>query len=195
MAPQSLRFKKLSGGAALVCGAALCGALGVNASVYAADDAVSGKLNVTSRDFAAGALIPVKFTGDGPDRSPALSWSAVPSKTQSIAVTCTDPDAPRGVWWHWIVFNLPAQTATLAANQPKSVSTTGGGVQGVNDFGNVGYNGPAPPKGPIHHYNFDVYALDAKLDCKPTAGKQEFSAAIKGHILASGRYTGVYVRR
>jgi hypothetical protein len=153
------------------------------------------RLSVHSSEFASGALIPPKFSGDGKDISPSLTWSKPPDQTKSIAITCTDPDAPRGTWWHWIIFNLPAEVLELKEGQSKGASLAGGVSQGTNDFGNSGYNGPAPPKGPIHHYHFTVYALDSKLTLKPACSKAELTAALSGHVLAQGEYVGTFVRR
>jgi Raf kinase inhibitor-like YbhB/YbcL family protein len=153
------------------------------------------RLNVQSPDFASGALIPTKFSGDGKDISPSLNWTKPPAQTKSFAVTCTDPDAPRGTWWHWIIFNLAPETLQLKEGQGKGSSLAGGVSQGTNDFGNTGYNGPAPPKGPIHHYHFTVYALDTTLALKPACSKAELTAALNGHVLASGEYIGTFVRR
>ena len=163
-------------------------------SVLSAEATVE-RLNVQSPDFASGALIPTKFSGDGQDISPDLVWSKAPAQTKSIAITCTDPDAPSGTWWHWIVFNLPAETTQLRQGQAKGPTLVGGACQGTNDFGKTGYNGPAPPKGPIHHYHFTVYALDTKLTLRPGCSKAELTAALTGHVLASGEYIGTYVRR
>jgi len=153
------------------------------------------KLTVQSSAFAGGAMIPAQFSGDGKDISPELTWSKVPAQTKSIAVTCTDPDAPGGTWWHWIVFNLPPSTVQLAEGQSKSPTLPSGASQGNNDFDKTGYNGPAPPKGAVHHYHFTVFALDNKLALKAGCSKAELLAALKGHILARGEHVGTYVRR
>jgi Raf kinase inhibitor-like YbhB/YbcL family protein len=174
---------------------AITALVAVNGAAAIAADAKIERLNVQSPDFASGALIPAKFSGDGQDVSPNLIWSKAPAQAKSIAVTCTDPDAPRGTWWHWIVFNLPPETTQLKENQSKGASLAGGASQGTNDFGNTGYNGPAPPKGPIHHYHFAVYALDSKLALRPACSKAELSSALNGHVLASGEWIGTYVRR
>ncbi|MBU6450623.1 MAG: YbhB/YbcL family Raf kinase inhibitor-like protein [Cyanobacteria bacterium REEB67] len=152
-------------------------------------------MRVQSPDFAAGALIPKKYSADGADQSPAMVWSKAPTRAQSLVITCTDPDAPRGVWWHWIVFNVPADAVELKGGQARSATLAGGVCQGTNDFGNVGYNGPAPPSGPVHHYHFAVYALDTKLALKGGCSKAELNAAMHGHVVAGGEYVGTYVRR
>jgi Raf kinase inhibitor-like YbhB/YbcL family protein len=174
---------------------AIAAIFSLNGATVASAETKAERLNVQSPDFASGALIPVKFSADGKDVSPNLIWSKAPAQAKSIAVTCTDPDAPRGTWWHWIVFNLAPDTTQLKENQSKGASLGGGASQGTNDFGNTGYNGPAPPKGPIHHYHFAVYALDTKLALKPACSKAELTAALSGHVLASGEWVGTYVRR
>jgi len=165
------------------------------ASCAAAGAEAPAKLTVQSTDFASNALIPKQFSGDGRDISPSLTWSKAPEQTKSIAITCTDSDAPRGTWWHWIIFNIPAQQTELKGSQAKDSTLANGIEQGTNDFGNSGYNGPAPPKGPIHHYHFTVYALDTKLTVRAGCTKQEFSPALSGHVLAEGEYIGTFVRR
>ncbi|MBS1994304.1 MAG: YbhB/YbcL family Raf kinase inhibitor-like protein [Cyanobacteria bacterium SZAS LIN-3] len=182
-------FNRLSASATAFAATLVMGFCG--GSVLAAEE----KLTVVCPAFASGALIPAKFTGDGKDVSPAVQWSKVPAQTKSIALVCTDPDAPVGVWWHWIIFNLAPTTEHLTEGMDKAASLAGGACQGTNDFGKTGYNGPAPPKGPVHHYHFTVYALDSKLNLKPGCSKAEFTAAVKGHVLAGGEYVGTYVRR
>lgn len=151
-------------------------------------------LNVISTAFKQGATIPKKYGGEGEDFSPSLLWSALPKATKSIAISCLDPDAPSGTWWHWTIYNLPAKMQQLGENVPKSPSIAQGIAQGMNDFGKVGYNGPMPPPGQKHHYHFKVMALDTVLNLRPGASKEEFSKAIHGHELASGELVGIYSR-
>lgn len=152
------------------------------------------RLAVTSSVLKEGATIDKKYTGDGADVSPPLAWSKGPAGTKSYAITCEDPDAPMGTWWHWILFNLKPDTQSLGENVPKVPTLAGGVGQSSNDFRKLGYNGPAPPPGKLHHYLFKVKALDTVLSLKPKSGKQEFSEAIKSHVLAEGQLTGVYKR-
>src|SRR5262245_35978404 len=104
-------------------------------------------LTVTSSAFAAGSVIPKPYTGDGKDVSPPLQWTAGPSGTQSYAVICEDPDAPRGLWVHWVLYNLPEAATALPEGLPKTATLADGSVQGKNDWGKLGYGGPAPPRG------------------------------------------------
>jgi Raf kinase inhibitor-like YbhB/YbcL family protein len=151
-------------------------------------------ISVTSTAFGAGAPVPKQYTGDGQDMSPALAWSKAPTGTQSLALLCEDPDAPRGTWYHWIMFNMPATLNGLGENVPKNETFKDGSTQGTNDFGKIGYNGPKPPPGSIHHYHFKIMALDTKLNLKPSARKDEILAAVKGHILGEGELIGTYQR-
>ena len=121
-------------------------------------------IELTSTAFKAEKPIPKQYTGDGTDQSPPLQWSEPPSGTKSIALICDDPDAPRGTWVHWVLFNVPAQTLELEAGVPTTETLANGAKQGKNDFGNIGYGGPAPPKGKAHRYFFKLYALDAALN-------------------------------
>jgi Raf kinase inhibitor-like YbhB/YbcL family protein len=151
-------------------------------------------LELTSTAFRPGETIPKQYTGDGADRSPPLRWSEPPSETKSLALICDDPDAPRGTWVHWVLFNLPAQLRELQEGVPTTEILGNGARQGKNDFGNIGYGGPAPPKGKPHRYSFKLYALDADVDLTPGATKGQLTNAMKGHILAEGQLVGNYGR-
>jgi Raf kinase inhibitor-like YbhB/YbcL family protein len=151
-------------------------------------------LEVTSTTFQNGATIPKPFTGDGADRSPPLAWSEPPAGTQSLALICDDPDAPRGTWVHWVLFNLPGQARALEEGVPTTETLGNGARQGKNDFGNIGYGGPAPPKGKPHRYFFKLYALDTPLELAPGATKSQLVAAMKSHVLAEGQLQGQYGR-
>jgi Raf kinase inhibitor-like YbhB/YbcL family protein len=145
-------------------------------------------LQVESNAFEAGGDIPARYTCDGEDISPPLSWSEPPAGTQSLVLFCDDPDAPAGTWHHWVLFNLPATTRSL----PEGVE--GLGVDGSNSWNRAGYGGPCPPGGAAHRYEFALYALDTTLDLKAGAPKGDVEKAIEGHILAEGQLTGRYSR-
>jgi Raf kinase inhibitor-like YbhB/YbcL family protein len=151
-------------------------------------------LQITSAAFAPGETMPKKFTCDGPDVSPKLTWTEAPPKTQSIALIMDDPDAPVGTWVHWVLYNLPADTKELAEGVSKQEQLSNGARQGRNDFGKIGYGGPCPPPGKPHRYLFKLYALDSKLNLKAGATKAEVERAMKGHILAQGELIGKYGR-
>lgn len=152
-------------------------------------------MELTSTAFPEGGPIPKANTGDGKDISPPLRWSGAPANTQSFALICDDPDAPRKEpWVHWVVFNLSADTQELPEGAPASEGLSKEAKQGKNDFNKIGYGGPAPPPGKPHRYYFKLYALDTMLDLKEGVTKQQLEQAMKGHILASGQLMGKYVR-
>ncbi len=152
------------------------------------------KLEVSSPAFGEGKTIPKKYTGSGNDVSPPLKWGKVPAGTKSIAIICDDPDAPKKVWVHWVLFNLPAETKELSEGVEKKKTLSSGAKQGKNDMKKIGYNGPYPPRGKAHHYHFKVYALDKKLSLKAGATKKKLLAKMKGHILAEGQLIGTFKR-
>jgi len=149
------------------------------------------KLKVSSSAFQEGKPIPKEYTGEGADRSPPLSWEAPPEKTRSLAVLVEDPDAPKGTFTHWVLFNLPADTSGLPENASAGKLPESAG-QGTNDFGKTGYNGPKPPKGKPHRYYFKVFALDANLDLDSKATHANVARAMRGHVLAEGALMGTY---
>ncbi len=151
-------------------------------------------LHLSSPSFAEGDTIPIKQTADGDDRSPELRWSGAPANTKSFALVCEDPDAPRGTWTHWVLFNVPATGTSLAEGVPTEKELPDGARQGKNDFGKIGYGGPSPPKGKPHRYFFKLYALDTKLDLPAGANRQQMLDAIKGHVLAEAQLMGKYGR-
>lgn len=151
-------------------------------------------LQLTSPAFADGARIPQKYTGDGEDVSPALQWSDPPAMAKSWALICDDPDAPRGTWLHWVIFNLPAKLRQLDEAQSTAGTFADGTKQGTNDFGTIGYRGPAPPRGKTHRYFFKLYALDTILDLPPGATKGQWLSAMQGHVLGEAQLVGLYIR-
>lgn len=150
---------------------------------------------ISSTSFASGASIPKKFTCDGADLSPELSWAESPGGTQSFALIADDPDAPVGTWTHWVLFDLPAQTNALAEGVAKVDEVPTGGRQGRNDFRRIGYGGPCPPPGAPHRYFFKLYALDRMLNLKPGCSKQDVEQAMAGHILGKAELMGTYQRK
>lgn len=147
-------------------------------------------LELTSPAFAAEESIPAKYTCDGQDISPPLEWGEPPQGTESLALIMDDPDAPVGVWDHWLLFNLPAETRQLDEGAAPPSESQGG----QNSWGRTGYGGPCPPGG-THRYFFKLYALDTVLDIEAGAGKEELLQAMEGHILAQGELMGRYSRQ
>ena len=154
----------------------------------------SDALSIQAEAFKPGADIPRKFSCQGSDTSPALAWTEPPAGTRSLALIADDPDAPGGTFVHWVLYDLPGTARRLAEALPRGEGITGGGRQGRNDFGKIGYGGPCPPPGNPHRYFFKLYALDRKLDLKAGASKSDVEEAIKGHVLAKAEVMGRYSR-
>lgn len=151
-------------------------------------------LALRSAAFSDGGTVPLMYTCKGKDISPPMSWINVPQQAQSLALTCLDPDAPGGRWVHWVVYGILPVMTELRENRPRKDFITGGACQGKNDFGRLGWGGPCPPPGPEHHYVFTLYALDANLELKPGLTLDQVNAAIKGHVVAEARLTGLFRR-
>ena len=164
----------------------------LSAVAHGGDNAMS--LTISSPAFPNGEDIPRKFTCEGPDTSPQLTWSEPPGGTKYFALLVDDPDAPVGNWNHWAIWNIPAGARGLAEGVKKLAQLPDGSAQGTNDFHKVGYNGPCPPAGKPHRYFFKLFALDAKIDLPATAGKKELEAAMKGHVLAQAEWMGRFHR-
>jgi len=151
-------------------------------------------LQISSTAFSGGEMIPKKFTCDGPDVSPQLSWTDAPAATQSFALIMDDPDAPVGTWVHWVLYNLPANTKELPEGVEKQEQLASGALQGRNDFRKIGYGGPCPPAGKPHRYFFKLYALDTKPSLNAGATKADLERAMKGHIVGQTELMGRYGR-
>lgn len=150
-------------------------------------------IKVTSPAFAEGENIPKKFSCDGDNVSPALSWSGTPDGTKSLALIVDDPDAPSGTFVHWVFYNIPAGQNSLPEGAgSQSASSTG--TQGTNGARKSGYSGPCPPKGPAHRYYFKIYALDSSLNLKAGATKSDVEKGMQSHVLAQGQLMGKYGR-
>jgi len=151
-------------------------------------------MTISSPSFSNGGEIARKFTCDGADVSPQLSWTEPPPGTKTFALLLDDPDAPVGNWNHWAAWNLPPSLRGLPEGVSKSAQLSDGSQQGSNDFRKTGYNGPCPPPGQPHRYYFKLFALDTKLELKSSAGKHDLEAAMKGHVLAQAEWMGRYGR-
>jgi Raf kinase inhibitor-like YbhB/YbcL family protein len=154
----------------------------------------SSQIQLVSPAFAHGAVIPIEYTCDGKNLSPALSWSDVPVERRSLALVCDDPDAPRGTWVHWVLYNLPGDAVELSPGIPPLPELPSGARQGRNDSGEIGYSGPCPPPGKPHRYYFRLYSLDILLTLPHGVSKDELEQAMSGHILGQGTLMGVYQR-
>ncbi|MBI5242976.1 MAG: YbhB/YbcL family Raf kinase inhibitor-like protein [Elusimicrobia bacterium] len=155
-------------------------------------------MKLTSPAFKANGFIPKKHTCQGEDVSPPLTWSGAPKDAKSFALIMDDPDAPPGVWVHWVLYDLPPGAAALAEGLAKEEALKDGSKHGlcwgVEEFSNVGYYGPCPPPGKPHHYSFRLYALDKKLGLSAKAAKPELLKAMQGHILAQAELKGLFKR-
>lgn len=148
-----------------------------------------GDLQISSPAFAHKGTIPARHTCDGADVSPLLAISGVPAAARSLALIVDDPDAPGGVWVHWVVWNITPATTSLSEN-----ALPPGSLQGKNDWGKNGYGGPCPPSG-SHRYFFKLYALDSPLKLPASTTKKDLEMAMDGHVMSRGQLIGVYKRR
>ncbi len=157
-------------------------------------------IQITSSAFKDGEPIPKKYTGEGDDLSPALSWTGVPEGTKELVLICDDPDAPGSdPWVHWVIYKIPASVTSLKAGIARKTRLLDpqGAMQGKNSWpkDNIGYKGPMPPPGHgIHHYYFRIYAVSGKLPVEPGLDKKAILQEIKGHVLAEGQLVGTYDR-
>lgn len=170
------------------------------ASVHAGDEKLASRkvasgilptILVSSSAFHASGPLPVSSTADGEGVPPALTWEGVPDRARSIALVCEDPDAPfPEPFVHWLVYDLPATARTLGGSTPLP------GKEGKNSKLATGFIGAAPPVGHgIHHYHFQIFALDGALDLAPGIGRGDLLDAMKGHVLAFGELVGTYERK
>ncbi len=148
---------------------------------------------LTSSAFADGGMIPSKYTCDGADVSPPLSWGAVPDGTKCFVLICDDPDAPMGPWVHWVLYDLPAALRELPEHVPADGQPRVGGRQGTNDFRRTGYGGPCPPGG-THRYFFKLLALDRTLGLPAGQTQKQVERAITKGVLAEAQLMGRYHR-
>jgi Raf kinase inhibitor-like YbhB/YbcL family protein len=178
--------------------------LGLGLVIVTTAAARAAELTVASPNIPDGSTIKVEQVANvmgcrGKNHSPALAWSGEPAGTQSFGLTMFDPDAPTGRgWWHWTVFDIPANVHQLGAGAGDAVSTglPPGAIEGRVDFGFTHYGGPCPPPGsPPHHYVITVYALSvAKLPLDKNAMGATVSDALRGNALATGQLVGIYNR-
>jgi Raf kinase inhibitor-like YbhB/YbcL family protein len=151
-------------------------------------------MELVSDAFASGESILQDYTCDGANLSPPLTWRQVPSEVEAFVLICDDPDAPRGPFSHWVLYDIPADVRQLEEGVPNESQLNWGGVQGRNSSGDVGYTGPCPPQGAPHHYYFRLYALDEKLGLSAGAARQQVLDRMEGHILDNTELLGLYAR-
>lgn len=152
-----------------------------------------GPFELTSSAFAHEAPIPVKYSCDGENISPPLAWTDPPGGTQSFALINDDPDAPVGIWIHWVLYNIPGDSRGLNEAIPAHEELGDGSQHGENSWGRRDYGGPCPPSG-THRYFFKLYALDTMLELGAVADKETLLEAMEGHILAEAELMGTYAR-
>jgi Raf kinase inhibitor-like YbhB/YbcL family protein len=145
---------------------------------------------VESDAFGSHGEIPSRYTCDGADISPHLTWSGVPANAKSVVLSVNDPDAPRGTWNHWFVYDIPASVDHLIEGASNTHRLPTGSVEAMNDFMKHAYGGPCPPAG-RHRYVFTVRAVDQAVSEKGLS-RAEVERRIAGHVLAEGRLIGVY---
>jgi Raf kinase inhibitor-like YbhB/YbcL family protein len=161
----------------------------IAAGALVAFAAGGGKMKISSPAFQEGGTIAEKFSKNGQNVSPELRIEGAPAEAKSLALIVDDPDAPVGLFTHWLVWNIDPKTTEIAENGvPK------GALQGTNDFPGRGYDGPQPPSG-THRYYFKIFALDRMLDLKSGAKRREVDAAIRGHVIAQGELIGRYSKK
>lgn len=175
----------------LMCGTG-CAAAPAAPTAIPTTEEVPMAIELTSPAFQHGQPIPRRHTCDGEDISPALNWRNIPPGTKSLALIMDDPDAPRGTWSHWVIFNIPPEVTGLP--ELRAGATAGLGLDGKNSWGRRGYGGPCPPQG-THRYFFRLYALDTLLRLQAGAVREEVLKAMEGHVLAQGELMGTYSRR
>src|SRR5262245_9284085 len=156
-------------------------------------------LTVQSTAFKPNEVIPARYSEDGENISPPISWSGAPAETKEFVLICDDPDAPRPQpWVHWLLYKIPASLSALPENVAKTPTPPqpAGSMQGKNSWGRFGYGGPAPPKGHgVHHYHFRLYALDVVMNVETGMEKNRLLPAIREHVMAEGELIGTYERK
>lgn len=146
-------------------------------------------MQITSSAFKNNEKISAKYTCDGENINPPLTFNEIPKTAQSLILISDDPDAPVGLWIHWLVWNIDPKTTEVAEN-----SVPSGAIQGTTSFGDAKYGGPCPPSG-THRYFFKLYALDTRLDLPKSTDKKALEKAMENHILAKAEIIGLYSRQ
>lgn len=158
--------------------------------VFFMTSAAGEEFTITSDGFRNKGPIPEQYTCDGNNDSPALKFNGIPANTKSLALIVSDPDAPAGTWYHWVIYNMPATTTEIKMNEKPS------GIVGKNSYNKTEYNGPCPPVGSLpHRYVFTLYALNSELKFPVTADARSVENALQKRTLKSTQITGVYKRK
>ncbi len=153
---------------------------------------------VVSSVFKDKEFIPKKYTCEGQDVNPELVISNIPDGAKTIAIICDDPDAPIGTFVHWVLWNYPVDGPSVKIPEalPKVEKLQNGAMQGYNDFGKVGYNGPCPPKGHgVHHYHFKIYAVNSLIELNGKVTKEVLERALSSRIIAQAKIVGLYEKK
>ena len=161
----------------------------IAATSLVAFGAGGAKMKISSPAFQEGGTIPEKFSKNGQNVNPELRIEGAPAEAKSLVLIVDDPDAPVGLFTHWLVWNIDPKTAEIAEN-----SVPKGALQGMNDYPNLGYGGPQPPSG-THRYYFKIFAVDRTLDLKSGAKRRDVDAAMRGHVIAQGELMGRYSKK
>ncbi len=153
-------------------------------------------MEITSNAFAQGERLPDKYAREHQDLSPPLKWSGVPEQAVELVLICDDPDAPMGTWTHWLIWGLSPDRPELPEGvAPKAtLPNLDGAKQGTNDFGEIGYGGPQPPRGKAHRYFFRLYALREPLALNPGAKAREVRAALESKVISRAETMATYSR-
>ena len=169
--------------------AIIAAAFAIAVATTASFAAGGAKMKITSSAFQEGGDIPSKFSRDGGNANPPLRIEGTPANAKSLVLIVDDPDAPVGLFTHWLVWNIDPKTTEIPEKGvPK------GAVEGTNDYPNLGYGGPQPPSG-THRYYFKIFALDQTLDLRSGAKRRELDKAMRGHVVAQGQLMGRYTRK
>ena len=162
-------------------------------TLASAKEGTAPELHVSTRSFPEGGRIPERYAGEAAV-APELQWTGVPRGTQEIVVLCEDPDAPLPKpFVHWALYGIPPSATSLPESIEPGAAVPGGAQQGKNSLGKDGFTGPKPPPGHgVHHYHFQVFALDTRLPLGAGADRDALVDAMQGHVIAAGESVGTY---
>jgi Raf kinase inhibitor-like YbhB/YbcL family protein len=153
----------------------------------------SETLSLQVDSLSPGSLLPGAYTCTGTSESPEVAWTGIPAGTKSLVLILDDPDAPRGIFTHWLVYNIPPAAGGIGRGQPNAKVLASGAQQGDNSAGSRGYYPPCPPIGTMHRYVFRLYAVDTEIT-QPTANRESVDAALIGHTLGKSEFVTSFGR-